>query len=534
LKVSEASSININENKPALADKWLTLHAFSGTFRLLTQLLAMMVLVPIIIHYEGQERYGIWTLSMAIGALLAFLELGLVQATNRFLSSVDYRSRPQELADMACTTFWLNILSGIFVLVVGLPFSEEIARLFEVPEKVRSEAGLVIAIMIWRLALSIPLRNFQTALISQRLMVRAHLAQGVSNLLYFAGGVYALYIGSGIEGLSMVYLVTMIVEHSAYMIMSRRVLPLNVYLPWKFRAGLVKRILEFSMFAWLGQLVSVIYLRAGVLFVQLTCGLVATGAFGLANRLTSISSELATQVIFAGGPKIAKLAASGDEGMREAGYLSLVLARRSVLLSGPLAAIACGLGYPFLVGWVGDEMADMAYLPLVIMAFTIALASPSATAGNALSLMGDHRWTNLATTALVLFYVPLTYMGGEFLGMVGVALSGLVVNVIVGTPPFLYRISRLCGLPLAMWWREVYKAHVLPFGATLFISGLFYLLTVEFVPRGRYWMLASACGGTLLGIMYILTYFRFTAPPNERAVLDKFVSKIFGAERGGK
>jgi len=523
---------NTNEVQPAVADKWLTLHAFSGTFRLLTQLIAMMVLVPIIIHYEGQERYGIWTLSMAIGALLAFLELGLVQATNRFLSSVDFRTQKQELADMACTTFWLNIMSCVFVLVIGLPFSEEIARLFEVPDKVRSEAGLVIAIMIWRLALSIPLRNFQTALISQRLMVRAHLAQGFSNLLYFGGGVYALYTGMGLEGLSLVYLATMIVEHLAYMIMSRSVLSLSVYSPGNFKPGLVKKILEFSMFAWLGQLVSVVYMRASVLFVQLTCGLVATGAFGLANRLTSISSELATQVIFAGGPKIAKLAASGDEGMREAGYLSLVLARRSVLLSGPLAAIACGLGYPFLVGWVGDELADMAYLPLAIMAVTVALASPSATASNALTLIGDHRWTNLATTLLVIFYVPLTYAGGAFMGMIGIALSGLAVNVLVGTPPFLYRISRLCGLPLVMWWREAYRPHVLPFVVTLALSGAFYYLTIEFVPRGHYWLLATTLAGALLGVLYLFTYFRFTAPPNERAILDKFLAKIFRKGRG--
>ncbi len=507
-------------------DGWLTVHAFSGIFRMATQLVAMMILVPIIIHYEGEERYGVWTLAMAIGGLLAFLELGLVQATNRFLAEVDYKTQQQEIRDLACTTFWLTVASGFLVILVGLPFSEEIAGLFDVPDKIRNEAGLVIAVMIWRLALSIPLRNFNAVLISQRFMARAHIAQGFMNLVYFGGGYLAIVNGLGLECLASVYLFTMLAEHFVYILMSIKVLPLTSYSPFRFKPGLVGKILEFSTFAWLGQMVNLIYMRAGVLFVQLTAGLVATGAYGIAMRLTAVSSELATQVIFAGGPQIAKLAASSKRGKKEAGLLALALARRSMLLAGPLAAVAIPLGGPFLHGWVGVEMAATATIPLALLSSSIAFSAPSMTASNTLTLMGEHRWTNVVAMILVLIYLPTTYFGGYFLGADGVALSSFVINVFIASPVFLARLASSSSFDRILWWRAVYRPHVWPFIFCLIFGIGIAQLIYNFVPAGRIWMLWGGLGGFLAVCLYFLIYFRFTAPLEERERMTGLAKRV--------
>ncbi|RJO71952.1 MAG: lipopolysaccharide biosynthesis protein [Myxococcales bacterium] len=480
-----------------------------------TQLATMIVFVPIIIRYVGEEKYGVWTLAMAIVGVLAFLEFGLVQATNRFLSAIDHRLEPAAFGDMACTTFWLTFFSGLAVLAIGLPFSGDIAELLDIPRPMHEEAGFVIALIIWRFALSVPLRQFNTLLISQRLMARAHLTQGFITLVYFGAGWVMLNLGWGLVGLAWAFLATLVLEHAIYLDMSRAVLPLSTYSPRRFKVRLVPKIVEFSLFAWLGQAVNVVFMRAGVFLVQLTAGLVATGAFGVANRLILVSQELASQVVFAGGPKVAKLAASGET-RRDSGWLTLALARRALLLSGPLAAVAVPLGGVFLRGWIGGEMAEVAAAPLAILAVDVALSVPTLTANNSLTLSGEHRWVNLWSIIIAATYLPLAYAGGLWFGVTGVATASLVVTVVVGMPIFLPRLTRQTGLNVGLWWSAVYARHMLPFLVGLAFAYVAAVFTMRVIPPSRWWMAAAAAFGLLAVLAYLGTYFFITAPVEER------------------
>ncbi len=507
-------------------DYWMTLHAFSGAFRMATQLLAMMILVPIIIHYVGEEKYGIWTLAMALVGVLSFLEMGLVQASNRYLSEIDFLSNPQEMRELANVSFWLTMGSGLLVLLIGLPFSVEIAHLFEVPGHFTEEAGGVIAIFIWRLAISIPMRTFSTVLISQRKMARAHFTQGIANIIYFFLGLWALSSELGLMGLAYAYLGSMLLEHLLYVVMSRSVVPLGSYNPFRIKSSHVKRLSEFAVFAWLGQIVAVFLARSGVLLVQVTAGLVSTGAFGIASRLTSISAELSAQVIFAGGPTIAKLSANSKEGRKEAGWLTLALSRRAMLLSGPLAAVAIPLGGPFLKGWVGGDLATEAAGPLAVLASSVALGAPYMTASNALTLSGEHRWTNSVSILFLLAYIPLAYTGGNLWGPLGVALAGLFLNVTLMIPLFLNRISKRMDVPLRYWWSMVYRTHVLPFAVCVSIGFGLAELMQRFVPEGRLWMAAAAGFGLLSAFSYYFVFFKITALKEEREQIGNLMDRI--------
>ncbi len=515
-----------NESPKSVSDHWLTLHAVTGIFRMGSQLAAMMVLVPIIIGYVGEERYGVWTLAMAVMGILSFFELGLVQSTNRHLSSIDFRSDPDMMRRMACTSFWVTVAVGLLVLIVGLPLSGPIGVLLDVPERIRAEAGLVVGIFVWRLALSVPLRNFSSVLISQRYMARAHFTQGFSNLLYFGTGLATLLAGWGLEGLALAYLATMLVEHALYLIMARAVIPLSSYRLKYFDRSLIPNLLEFAMFAWLGQVVTVILQRASVLIVQVTSGLIATGGFGLAARLTAISAELAAQVTFAGGPKVAKLAAGSDEQRLEAGWLTLTLGRRAMLLSGPLAAMAIPLGGTFLVGWVGGEMAPMAELPLLILALGTFLNAPTMTTANTLALSGDHRWSNLTSMGLMAVYLPLAFSCGELWGPAGVAAAGLSVNLFLMLPLFLLRLCIKLDVRLDRWVRLAYWPHLIPFVVSMAVGfGLNGLITRQWAA-GRMWLVASVLAGVVGGVIYMLLYFGFSAPKDERLQAGRMLKRV--------
>jgi len=529
----ESASLETAPTK-SKSDIWLTAHAASGAVRMLVQLASMMILLPIIIQHTSEEKYGIWTLAMAIAGILAFLELGLVQATNRFLSPLDHTREPEAFRDMACTSFWLTVLSGLFVLVIGIPFAQEIAELLGIPTELQGEAGVVVSLFIWRLAISVPLRNFNAVLISQRLMIRAHITQSVVSIAYLGASWGVLVLGGGLIELSLVYLAAMVLENLIYLLLARPVIPLSAYSPKRFKAKLVPNILEFSVFALLGQIVNVVFLRAGVLLVQVTSGLVATGAYGIAMRLTSISAELASQVTFAGGPKLSKLAFHSEEGRREAGWLALSMSRRAILLSGPLAAIAIPLGGIFLKGWIGGEMAPMAAMPLIFSSLDVAIGAPVMTAMNALALTGEHRWSNLVSIVMIILYLPAAYVAGIQAGPTGVAAASLAITIFVSVPLFLPRLSKHLGIHLFFWWSEVYKNHLIPFFFCLASSFGFALLIETNIPEGRIWLFASAVAGLIAGIVYFVIYGAWTAPAEERERIAHFVKKLGSRMKPGK
>jgi len=508
------------------SDKLLTMHAFSGIFRMFTQVLAMMILVPIIIKHVGEEKYGIWTLGMAIMGILAFLEFGLIQASNRFLSAINFREEPEKMQQWTCTTFWLTLISGIAVIVVGIPFSDKLALLLKVPEIVHAQATFVVFVFIWRLAISVPLRNFSAVLLSQRFMARAHLSQGLSTILYFVCGVWVLDQGYELNGLAIAFFATMLVEHLAYAIMSLKIVPLKSYRLKNFNGELVPKIVEFSMFAWLGQITNVIFMRAGVLLVQVTSGLVANGAYSIAMRLSSISAELAAQVTYAGSPKIAKLSTEEDSGLGKAGWLTLTLARRAMVLSGILAAIAVPLGGCFLEGWVGGEMAKIATVPLAIMTMSIFLGTPYNASANSLSLSGEHRFTNVTALVVVALYIPIAIVGGQYFGPTGVALAGMITTVFMMLPAFMIRARKHLEIRLSNWLKFVYGPHFLPFFASLSISSLVSWAIQNFIEKGRLWMVLSAVAGVIIACIYVLIFLMYTAPEEERGILKKILNKV--------
>lgn len=524
---------NVTEKKVdrTQSDGLLTVHAFSGIFRMAAQLVSMMILVPIIIENVGKEKYGVWTLGMAIMGILAFLEFGLVQASNRFLAAIDFNKQPEQMKQWTCTTFWLTFASGVLVMITGFLFSSQLATLFNVPESIHEEATFVVFIFIWRLAISIPLRNFSAVLMSQRYMARAHFAQGASTILYFVSGIWVLHHGYGLNGLAIAFLLTMLVEHFTYAIMSVKIVPLSSYSLKYFNFQLISRIIEFSVFAWLGQITNLVFQRAGVLIVNLTSGLAANGAYSIAVRLSSISGELAAQVTYAGSPKITRLSVDENDGLGQAGWLTLTLARRAMLLSGILAAIATPLGGCFLEGWVGHDVAGLATVPLAIMTMSIFLGTPYNAAANSLSLAGEHRYTNIVALIVVSIYLIGLYAlylidGEKYLGPTGVAIMGILSTVCFMMPAFIIRLKKHMDISFFRWVRYVYWPHLIPFSISFTIAYGVSIVIHSYVESGRVWMFISAFAGIIIGLIYLTIFSCFTAPSEERGMLRKVFVKL--------
>ncbi len=503
-------------------DTLLLRHTLSGVLRMGSQLVSMMILVPLIISYLGESRFGVWALGLALVGGLSLLEMGLLQSANRFMSTIDAAQDPILFRETVCTAFWLTLpLCGI--LLAALPLGDLFIDWIAIPEELSTEAVSMVSILITHAALSIPLRLFPGLLISQRLMSRVHIVQGITSLLAFLLSWLALRTGAGLRGLALVHLGCMLLEHSIYIILATGVLPLSSFHPTYFSRTQLPRLSEFALFAWIGQVSNVIFLRISVFLVQGVSGVVATGAYSVASRLANISLDLSNQAIAAGGPKVTALANQPSR-RQEAGWLTMSLIRRSLLFCGPLAAVALPLGYPFLYGWVGPQIATLAELPLALLVLDVVFSMPVMAATHALAVGGHHRFTNLFSILMGAVFLPAAWLlGRATAGPTGPAMASLLVTLCIALPVISSRFSHHFEVRLSASWQLIIWPHLIPFTVATLTGTIFRILILRHVPPGRTWLFASAGAAALAAGSYILLYTLRFAPEEERRALRRLI-----------
>ena len=141
------------------------------------------------------------------------------------------------------------------------------------------------------------------------------------------------------------------------------------------------------------------------------------------------------------------------------GYQKFSRIKRALNLSfcfclgwGALIAVVLGMAAPEIVNWFGSEPAVgaiastyLAIVPLSYGTLGIVFTASSAlnAAGKPLPALG------MSFSRLLLLYVPLAYVGSQWLGILGIFIAGSLANIVVGLVAWLW-CSRNGNLPPTM------------------------------------------------------------------------------------
>ncbi len=95
-------------------------------------LLLFMVTTPIVVHGLGYEAYGIMSLVLVLVGYFSFFDLGMSQATVKFVSEHLARGEKNQVHQVVSTSiftnFVLGILGGILIALLTPLFAEKIFR----------------------------------------------------------------------------------------------------------------------------------------------------------------------------------------------------------------------------------------------------------------------------------------------------------------------------------------------------------------------------------------------------------------------
>jgi len=189
-------------------------------------LLVALLLTPWLLALMGVERWGLFTLALAMVGVLGVLDLGVGPALTRTLSERMATDTPAEQAALVragLAALGLVSLAGAVGLFLALPWLVE--RVLNVPPALQAEALAAMRV----LACAIPLVVLNAALwgvlAAHQRFAAANLVTVPVNLFYYLGPVLALLMWDSLVGVMLALLACRLANTISYIWLIRRDVP---------------------------------------------------------------------------------------------------------------------------------------------------------------------------------------------------------------------------------------------------------------------------------------------------------------------
>lgn len=416
------------------------------------------VSAPIMVRELGADLYGLMALLTSFVAPLALVDLGIGEATIKYVAESLGRNDRQAVEDYLSSTFCFNLLVGVLgagVMIVCASFLVE--SVFNVPT---AHVPLARQCLVWLggiwcatqirqtfVGAVTALQEYKVVSIGTFLTQAAHTGTGLAVLLGGGGLLEMIRSQAIVAGLGV----------AGWWWLAGRRLP-GIRLRPRFQAGVFRRSFSFGVWQMLNNLFGLLVHQAQRWLLGAFLPVAAVGFYNVGNQLVSMiyaAGYRVGQVVF---PAVSQMQGEGrtDEAGRLMVQVTWVLSTAVIPAYVTLAVFA----HDLLSLWVGTNFATQAEVPLRIMCVGFSVGAVFAVPNFFLLGTGRSHW--LTAVAVVQGCIAF---GAGWLLVPRWGVSGAAAAVAAGTIPV------YCGTLVIVWrrllrgqssWREYFAATFCP------------------------------------------------------------------------
>jgi O-antigen/teichoic acid export membrane protein len=224
------------------------------------------LLTPLLIHYLGTAQFGLLVLVWSVTGLLGITNLGVGEATLRYVSHHLANADMRGVNRVFGSTLSFYLVVCLLVIAALFPVTSFIVGLINIPPEARSEAGwlLRVAALLFSFALiSSAFRSIPMAMHRYDITSKVGFAQGTVRTAGFAG---VVLMGNGALQVLLWDLATVIMFLVIDVGIARKVLPGLRILPRLSTAGL-REILGYSTYTFVTHVFLSAYRESGKLIL---------------------------------------------------------------------------------------------------------------------------------------------------------------------------------------------------------------------------------------------------------------------------
>lgn len=453
----------------------------------LTNLLVGFLLAPILVHKLGNVGYGVWALSLQIGAYISVLDFGIRIALMRYISH-HHAKRQRDKLDHAVSAGIMMLLPlGALCAVIGSVVAWYLPSLFSVPPAMLHEAQWAVFFVGLSIAVTFPGAMFSGALAA---ISRYDLTNARTSITLVLRAVliwFFLHAGHGLISVAVIFFLTNFVGHLVDFMIAWR-----VYhgFHFEFRRKVFREtasvLLRFSGFAFLLSISTRLLFWSDNVVVAAILGPAAVTFYAIGGNLIDNSRGILTTLTSILIPIATSMDARGECAALQQ---LLVRATRSIfLVMYPLVVGFIVLGYPFIRLWMGAEYAPISSRVLTLLAVPLLFAPIQSVCGQVLYATNRHQFNSYIAIAHALVNLGISIYLAKRIGLLGVAwgtlLPALVVSAIV-LPWYTVRTLNI-GLS-AFYWSAIVRTVM--FTAPYVV----FLVALRIYVNPRSWASFFAC-----------------------------------------
>jgi O-antigen/teichoic acid export membrane protein len=183
----------------------------SGYLTLAAQALYTFASIPLALHYLSKAEFGLWGLTLEVGAYIALIDAGMSGSVSRVL--IDHKDNPAsgDYGSVIKTGALVGAVQGLLIMIVGGVVSFSISDLLHVPPELSREFAWLMFGQSIALGLTFITRIFMQILIAhQRYDIPNH-AQSAVYLLSLAGMWVGFAMDFGVFSLLAIQLIGVVV-----------------------------------------------------------------------------------------------------------------------------------------------------------------------------------------------------------------------------------------------------------------------------------------------------------------------------------
>jgi O-antigen/teichoic acid export membrane protein len=372
------------------------------------------VTIPVLIHYAGIERFGVFAIALSLLGYFGFLDLGLGRSTTKFLAEAFEHNRIVEGRAIFWTSIILIGLTGIIgALLLTALTPLLVTRVLNVPVELRSEALGAFHV----LALGVPLVSLHAAtrgaLEAQHRFSLTSTIFVINSMITQVSPLLVLPFTHNLKWLVGALVLSRLSATATFLVTALWHLDNPFEGPF-FLHRRLRTLLSYSVWQGITNAISPIMENADRIIIGALSSLSAVAYYSvpaeIVNRLTviSVSFGRTTFPIF-----------SADAAAEQRSYVYAKYSKYLVLLLAPVSASVVVFAPDALQLWLGSSFAKQSALVLQILAVGLLMNSLAMLPFMLIQGIGRADITAKFHLLELTAFLPLLWYGVHYAGIIG-------------------------------------------------------------------------------------------------------------------
>lgn len=379
---TEPKEIKSSPRRPSLK-----LNAVSNLVPLGVNIIIGFLLMPYLIAYLGQARYGVWALVGSFVGFYGFLRLGIGTGIMRYVPFYAGRKDNRSVCEVVSTGLVIFLAAGLIILGLSMIAAESIARFFNEG----SEFVALIRILGLAAAIECPMRIFDTTVRAHERWVVCNLITSIASIMRAIGLVGCVYFGYGLVEMGYVVLsVTVFGLISVVFIFIRVCRNVHIGIS-KVKFSHFKALVSFGLLSIVVALSWSHTLQGHKLIIGKLISMEAVTIYAVAAMIMKNARNMVVSPNRVFWPRFAHL--DGENHQKEARSLFCRATRYNTVFASLIILVVISVGHAFIELWMGrvGEGFETVYPVLRILAIGYLIETSFAVTPSLLSGMGHQK-----------------------------------------------------------------------------------------------------------------------------------------------